>query len=73
MARERKSADVTPQRVRLVVRIDPAGVPRGMVCPTRRIRAGLTITREPQVVQVTPEQAEALKADPMLAVAEAGE
>ncbi|MFN3752369.1 MAG: hypothetical protein ACK4SR_13505 [Thiobacillus sp.] len=40
----------------------------------RRFRAGLgPFSSEPQVVEVNPEQAEALKADPMLAVAEAGE
>ncbi|MCE5420259.1 MAG: hypothetical protein JJ713_05680 [Acidithiobacillus sp.] len=37
-----------------------------------RYRAGLgPFTREPQVVEVTPEQAEALRADPVLVVTEA--
>lgn len=56
-------------RVRLSVRIDPSGVPLGMMCPTRRYRAGLgPFTIDPQVVEATPEQAEALRADPVLAV-----
>ncbi|GIX31374.1 MAG: hypothetical protein KatS3mg124_1846 [Porticoccaceae bacterium] len=37
----------------------------------RRYRAGLgPFTREPQVVEVEPEKAEVLKADPWLVVAE---
>lgn len=63
MARDRKSGTAT---VRLMVRTVSAlgGLPR--------YRAGLgPFTRDPQVVEATPEQAEALRADPMLAVAEA--
>ncbi|MCX8016393.1 MAG: hypothetical protein N2690_00625 [Rhodocyclaceae bacterium] len=69
MARERKSADAAPAaRVRLMVRTVAA------LGSQPRYRAGLgPFTREPQVVEATPEQAEALKADPMLAVAESGE
>lgn len=68
MARERKSAEAAPGRVRLMVRTVAA------LGSQPRYRAGLgPFTREPQAVEVSPEQAEALKADPMLAVAEAGE
>lgn len=68
MARERKSADAAPDRVRLMVRTVAA------LGSQPRYRAGLgPFTREPQVVEASPEQAEALHADPMLAVAEAGE
>jgi len=57
----------SPSTVRLYVRTLPAhnNYPR--------YRAGLgPFRREPVEIEVTPEQAEALKADPMLAVAEAG-
>jgi hypothetical protein len=50
-------------RERLVVRTSAA------FTAERRYRAGLgPFTSKPQVVEVTAEQAEALRADPMLAV-----
>lgn len=72
MARKQAPAQ-SLDRVRLVARIDPARVPKGFVMPTRRIRAGVVITLTPQVVEVEPWQAEALRADPMLEVAEVEE
>jgi hypothetical protein len=63
-----KPADAAPMRERLVVRTSAA------FTAERRYRAGLgPFTREAQVVEVTPEQAEALRDDPMLSVAEAEE
>lgn len=63
-----KPADATPMCERLTVRTAPA------FADERRYRAGLgPFTREAQVVEVTPEQAEALRDDPMLSVAEAEE
>ncbi|GAB4208013.1 MAG: hypothetical protein Fur0019_13270 [Tibeticola sp.] len=64
----KKPADPQSGPVRLMVRTTAA---HG---PYPRYRAGLgPFTREPQVVQATPAQAEQLKADPALAVAEAGQ
>lgn len=60
-------AQTAPATVRLMVRTQDAhgDMPR--------YRAGLgPFGREPVVVEVTPEQAEALRADPALAVAEVG-
>jgi len=52
---------------RLIVRTQSAHGPH------TRYRAGLgPFGREPVTVEVTPEQAEALRADPVLLVAEAG-
>lgn len=69
MAPARKATDsAATDRVRLTVRTVAA------MGELRRYRAGLgPFTREARVVEVNPEQAEALKADRMLAVAEAGE
>lgn len=56
-----------PTTVRLIVRTVAA------LGDQRRYRAGLgPFTREPVVVEALPEQAAQLRADPMLAVAEAG-
>lgn len=55
-------------RVRLRVRIDPARVPRGMVMPVRRLRAGYTFTRNPVEIEVSPEAAVVIESDPILAV-----
>lgn len=58
-----KSDHATPTTVRLMVRTVAA------LGDARRYRAGLgPFSREPQEVEATPEQAEALRADPMLAV-----
>lgn len=69
MARARKATDSADTvRVRLSVRTVAA------MGELRRYRAGLgPFTRKAQVVEATPEQADRLRADPMLAVAEAGE
>lgn len=65
MARARKSD--TPA-VRLMVRTVAA------MGELRRYRAGLgPFTREPQVVEATPEQADRLRVDAMLEVVEAKE
>lgn len=64
----KKPTDTQPGLVRLMVRtiVAHGDYPR--------YRAGLgPFTREPQVVEVTPAQAESLKADPALAVAEVGQ
>lgn len=67
-ATRKKPADATPMCERLTVRTAPA------FAGERRYRAGLgPFTREAQVVEVAPEQAEALRDDPMLSVAEAEE
>ncbi|TXF11925.1 hypothetical protein [Pelomicrobium methylotrophicum] len=68
MARERKAVDAaTPATVRLMVRTVAA------LGNQPRYRANLgPFTREPKVVVVERWQAEALRADPMLEVAEAG-
>ncbi|MFN3595277.1 MAG: hypothetical protein ACK4TK_11445 [Thiobacillaceae bacterium] len=64
----KKPETAAPSTVRLIVRTVAA---HGN---TPRYRAGLgPFGREPVVVEVTPEQAEALKADTALAVAEMGE
>ncbi|MEO1750718.1 hypothetical protein [Thiofaba sp. EF100] len=64
----KKPADTQPGTVRLSVR---TAASHGQMT---RYRAGLgPFTREPQVVEVTPAQAEQLKADPALAVAEVGQ
>lgn len=64
----KKPADPQGGTVRLLVR---TAASHG---PYPRYRAGLgPFTREPQVVEATPAQAEQLKADPALAVAEVGQ
>lgn len=67
MARARKATDSADTvRVRLSVRTVAA------MGELRRYRAGLgPFTREAQVVEAEPWQAEALRADPMLEVVEA--
>lgn len=69
MARARKTPDsAATDRVRLTVRAVAAMGDR------RRFRAGLgPFSSEPQVVEVTPDVAAALRADPMLDVSEAKE
>lgn len=49
-------------------RIDAARVPRGMLMPVRRLRAGYTFTRNPVEIEVSPETAELIESDPILAV-----
>lgn len=63
----KKPETAAPATVRLSVRTQAAHGDHP------RYRAGLgPFRREPVVVEVTPEQADALRADPALAVAEAG-
>lgn len=67
MAKKPESASAAPATVRLIVRTQAA---HGEV---PRYRAGLgPFGRAPVEVEATPAQAEALKADPVLVVAEVG-
>jgi hypothetical protein len=67
MAAKKPAPSAAPDRLRVRVWIDPRCC-AGVVMPLRRIRAGHVLTREPQVIEASPEVVAALEADPVLAV-----
>lgn len=57
-----------PQLVRVRVRIDAARVPRGVVAPTRRVRAGFVFSAQPRELVLSEDMLGLIAADPMLHV-----